>query len=258
VTAAASFLVLFSACADDAENTPATITPGRSPTATTEATQTSTFPLGLQQALVTEVADGDTIRVTIDGQEFRVRYIGIDTPETNDPLRGVECYGPESTVRNKQLVEGKTVGLEADVSNVDEHGRLLRYVWLNGEMVNTTLVREGFAQAVAYPPDTKHQDLLEGAEGEARAARLGVWSDSCAETPAATLPAVSVGAGQCEFSGTDEALIKGNISRDDGERIYHVPGQENYEVTQINEANGERWFCTEAEAVAAGWRRALR
>lgn len=206
---------------------------------------------------MTEVVDGDTIRVEIDGIEYRLRYIGIDTPETMDPRRGVECYGPEATLRNEQLVAGQTVGLEKDISDVDENGRLLRYVWLGGEMVNETLVREGFAEAVAYPPDTKHQGLLNELEVEARSEQVGLWSPACVETATPFRPLVSVGAGQCEYSGTNEAMIKGNINSE-GERVYHVPGQENYAVTQINEAKGEQWFCTEAEAMAAGWRKAMR
>lgn len=259
--AAAGFLLIAAAC-DDGSDTPA---PGNSGeparttliSATTDTTAVSSVPPGLQAARVTQVVDGDTIRVEIDGTEFRLRYIGIDAPETMDPLRGVECYGPQATTRNKQLVEGKTVGLETDVSNVDKNDRLLRYIWLDGEMVNATLVREGFAEAVAYPPDTKHQDSLNELEEEARSAQVGLWGGACPETATAVRPVVSVGAGQCEYSGTDEALIKGNISSAN-ERIYHLPGQENYEVTQVNEAKGERWFCTEAEAVAAGWRKALR
>ena len=77
------------------------------------------------------VVDGDTIDVTVDGVERRVRYIGIDTPETVHPTRGVELYGKDASACNAQLVEGKTVQLEKDVSETDRYGRLMRYVWLS-------------------------------------------------------------------------------------------------------------------------------
>ncbi len=85
--------------------------------------------------------------------------IGIDTPETVHPTRGVEPYGMKGSVRNVQLVEGKTVQLEKDVRESDRYGGLLRYVWLaDGSMVNATLVAEGYAQVATYPPDVKYAD----------------------------------------------------------------------------------------------------
>jgi micrococcal nuclease len=77
---------------------------------------------------VTRVVDGDTIKVEIDGVQYDVRYIGIDTPETVHPSQPVGCFGPEASARNKELVDGKRVGLEKDVSEMDRYGRLLRYV----------------------------------------------------------------------------------------------------------------------------------
>jgi len=127
------------------------------------------------EAQVVNVVDGDTIDVTVDGVERRVRYIGIDTPETVHPTRGEEPYGKESSARNVQLVERKTVYLEKDVSETDQYGRLLRYVWLeDGSMVNATLVAEGYAQVATYPPDVKYADRLLELQGEARAEGRGV------------------------------------------------------------------------------------
>ena len=130
-------------------------------------------------AKVVRVVDGDTIRVEIDGQEYRVRYIGIDAPETNDARQGVQCFGQEATERNRELVEGKTVGLEVDVSETDVFGRLLRYVWVEGEMVNATLVEEGYASASTYPPDVKHAALFASLQAEAREAGRGLWGAAC-------------------------------------------------------------------------------
>jgi micrococcal nuclease len=203
-------------------------------------------------ALVVRVIDGDTIEVEIDGAEYDVRYIGIDTPETVHPQLPVQCLGLEASARNKELVEGQTVGLEKDVSETDQFGRLLRYVWVGGQMVNAMLVQEGYAQVVTYPPDVKYQDLFLGLQEGARAAGAGLWGDVCVTGTGTPTPAV--GGGPCEYSGTTQAVIKGNINSDD-EHIYHVPGQSFYEGTVIDESAGERWFCTESEAIEAGWRK---
>ncbi len=121
-------------------------------------------------ARVIRVIDGDTI--TIEGGH-RVRYIGIDTPETY-PRQ--EAYGIEAWQANRQLVEGKKVRLERDVSETDRYGRLLRYVYIDSVFVNAELVRAGLARAKAYPPDTKYQGYLEELEAEAREAGRGIWA----------------------------------------------------------------------------------
>jgi endonuclease YncB( thermonuclease family) len=90
------------------------------------------------------VIDGDTIDVVINGAEYRVRYIGIDTPENTTSN---EYYGPQATAKNKALVEGKLVILVKDVSETDRYSRLLRYVIVDGLFVNYELVRQGFANA---------------------------------------------------------------------------------------------------------------
>jgi len=120
---------------------------------------------------VTQVIDGDTI--IIEGG-YRVRYIGIDAPETRPGE--LEAFGMEAWQANRQLVEGKVVHLERDVSETDKYGRLLRYVYVNDIFVNAELVRQGLAQAKAYPPDTKYHDYLEKLEQEARLAGRGMWA----------------------------------------------------------------------------------
>jgi len=121
-------------------------------------------------ARVIRVIDGDTI--VIEGN-YRVRYIGIDTPEAYPQ---VEAFGLEAWQVNRALVEGKVVRLEKDVSEVDKYGRLLRYVYVDNIFVNAELVKQGLAYAQAYPPDTKHQDYLETLEQEARQAGSGMWA----------------------------------------------------------------------------------
>ncbi|MFW6074588.1 MAG: thermonuclease family protein [Chloroflexota bacterium] len=135
---------------------------------------------GQTEAEVVRVVDGDTIIVRLDGDEERLRYIGIDAPESSIPDQAPECFGPEAARANEELVGGETVLLEADVSNRDQFGRLLRYVYVDdGDdrfMVNQELVESGYAEAVRYPPDTAYADDLERAEEIARANRAGIWS----------------------------------------------------------------------------------
>ena len=124
--------------------------------------------------LVAEVVDGDTI-VLEDGTT--VRYIGIDTPETVDPRRGVQCFGPEASKANKLLVEGQRVRLVADVEDRDKYGRMLRYVYLaDGTFVNLELVRQGYAPAYTYPPNVAYTEEFRTAAREARAAKRGLWA----------------------------------------------------------------------------------
>jgi endonuclease YncB( thermonuclease family) len=143
----------------------ATLIPLITPTTTVASDPTS------QLARVTQIVDGDTIEVEIDGQHYRLRYIGIDTPEQG------ELFSSEATEANRRLVQGRAVQLEKDVSETDSYGRLLRYVYLeDGTLVNAELVRQGYAQVVTYPPDVKHHDLFLGLQTEARDAGRGLWA----------------------------------------------------------------------------------
>mgnify|MGYP000029325109 CR=1 FL=1 len=131
-------------------------------------------------ATVVSVVDGDTIK--IEGGEI-VRYIGMNTPETVAPGRPVECYGKEASAKNKELMQGKVVELERDISNRDKFGRLLRYVWLDGELINEKLVREGFAQVSTYPPDVKYEARLLEAQRQARSEEKGLWGGCVFPSP---------------------------------------------------------------------------
>ncbi len=165
----------------------ATATPTAQPTPTPEPTF---GPIGqTTEATVVRVTDGDTIVVAYGGQEYKVRYIGMDSPETVDPSSPVQWMGPQATAANAALVEGKTVFLEKDVSEVDRFDRLLRYVWLTDgatwTLVNLELVRQGVAFAKSYPPDTKYDALYSAGESEAKVVALGLWGP----TPAPPTPA---------------------------------------------------------------------
>lgn len=132
----------------------------------------TTSPNSTESATVSRVIDGDTI-VLSDGRQ--VRYIGIDTPETKDPRRPVGCFGEEAYQKNKELVEGKTINLVKDVSETDQFGRLLRYVYVGEIFVNEYLVREGFARISTYPPDVAHQEEFLSAQKQAQENSKGLW-----------------------------------------------------------------------------------
>lgn len=129
-----------------------------------------------QYADVVGIVDGDTIRVRYDGQTYKVRYVGIDTPELERDGEPAEWMGPEARDRNEMLVAGKNVFLEKDVSETDRYGRLLRYVWVGDTMINGELVRQGYAQAITYPPDVKYQTWLRQLQDEAREDGRGLWA----------------------------------------------------------------------------------
>jgi len=133
-------------------------------------------PSSTVEARVTRVVDGDTIDVDIDGVVHRVRYIGIDTPETVHPSEPVECFGKEASDKNSELVDGKIVRLEKDVSETDKYGRLLRYVWVGEIFVNDYLVRYGYAYASTYPPDVKYAGQFAQAQRQAIENNRGLWA----------------------------------------------------------------------------------
>ena len=120
-----------------------------------------------EQALVTSVIDGDTVELA-DGR--RVRYLGIDTPESG------EYYAEEATARNKDLVEGKTVELQRGKRDQDEYGRLLRYVYVDGIFVNAELVAEGYATAYIFNPDDRYSQILVQLEQYAKMRERGLWA----------------------------------------------------------------------------------
>ncbi len=155
----------------------------KQPTLGSEATNSAVAGVEGQTAQVVKIVDGDTITVLIGNQEYTVRYIGINTPETKDPRRPVECFGKEASNKNKELLEGKQVILQKDISETDKFGRLLRYIFLpleDGQIlfVNDYLVREGYATSSSYPPDIKYQERFQVAEKAAQQNQVGLWK-SC-------------------------------------------------------------------------------
>ncbi len=149
--------------------TPATL--AALPATRPPAIASPTAPLaGGVRAEVTYVIDGDTIEVELDGREYRLRYIGVDAPEREEP------FYEEAREFNRDLVEDQTVILVRDVSETDQYGRLLRYVYLeDGTFVNGELITNGLARLVTFPPDVAQTEYLRGLQDEARVAEAGMW-----------------------------------------------------------------------------------
>jgi endonuclease YncB( thermonuclease family) len=224
---------------------------------------------------VTRVLDGDTIEVALSSGPIRVRFGSVDAPEKNQP------WGREARAALTRKLGDREV--ELDVVSQDQYDRLVAVVGLDDENVNAWLVQQGYAWA--YREYTKDKNYCVW-EAEARSAHRGLWAlpaaqrhapwefrsaqrgrtggftDYSNETVAQCIAAmhrkpVPV-AGAASATAASPApthsgcQIKGNISGSG--KIYHLPGSDSYDRTKIDESKGERWFCTEEEARAAGWR----
>jgi len=194
------------------------------------------------------VIDGDTIEI----REVRIRLFGIDAPEgrqlcQDDAGKDWRC-GQQSALALSDKLGQATVSCQE--RDRDRYGRTVAVCHLDGEDIGSWLVQSGWAVAyrkysLDYVPD----------EDQARQQRAGIWAGSVQmpwDWRAAERAPVA------PQTAPDGCVIKGNISSNSGKRIYHVPGQQDYEATRISPDKGERWFCTEEEAVAAGWRKAGR
>jgi micrococcal nuclease len=174
----------------------------------------SALPEG-HDTTVSRITDGDTIVV---GGDVRVRLIGMDTPETQDPRTSVQCFGPEASRHTAELLPpGTAVRLVYDVDRTDRYGRTLAYVYRlsDGLFVNVALVRDGYARIATYPPNVAHVEEIRAAETEAREAGRGLWGgcpaggtvSTTATTAAVVSPApLAGGAGACDPSYPDVCI----------------------------------------------------
>lgn len=143
-------------------------------TNTSESETTTSANTGV----VVSVSDGDTFTVEVGGAKEKVRLIGVDTPETKHPTKGVQCWGPEASDFTKSvLTKGTRVRLVRDIEARDRYGRLLAYVYLADTNVffNLELVRLGFARPYPFEPNTTHESDFAAAAWEARDADRGLW-----------------------------------------------------------------------------------
>ena len=273
--ALSAFIVSFVACTPS-HDASESASPASSSTATSDANLSSQqFP---SEANVVRVIDGVTIEVEHEGERFLVRYLGVSIPASAD-LAEVSEF-------NQFIAHGKTVVLSSEDAGVDFDGAHLRYVFIDGEMVNLKLLNGGWVEVAQFPASFEKFEEFFKAESLARTEGRGIWSveasspvpSSSEATPqissptltpsptqnfvGGTLPArpgsPSGSGGGCEFSGSDTPVIKGNVDRRPGERLYHVPGSLFYSTTVVEPGRGDRWFCTEAEAQALGWKRSKR
>lgn len=148
--------------------------------ATVSPTASATIGPGVACTLaqVVEVVDGDTLHVSIDGSPDTVRLIGVDAPEIHHPTKGREPLGDEAAAYMSGLIGAGTVCLERDLTERDDFGRLLRYVWLpDGRLADEAMLRAGLAQIVTYPPDVKYvESRFLPAQQDAREAGRGIWA----------------------------------------------------------------------------------
>lgn len=129
---------------------------------------------------VTEFADGDTISVNMNGKNERIRFIGVDTPETHDPRKAVQCFGEAASDFTKKLIGSNNVRLESDPINTnrDRYNRLLRYVYLpDNTLVNAEIIRQGYGFAYTSFPFTRSEEFSRY-QIDARVLGRGLWS-SC-------------------------------------------------------------------------------
>lgn len=129
---------------------------------------------------VTKITDGDTIHIDMNGHNETIRFIGINTPETVDPRRPVQCFGKEASARMKELASGQIVRLEYDDSQSvrDAYDRILAYVYLeDGQMLNRKMIAEGYAYEYTYMMPYKYQKEFRDLQTLARTSKRGLWSD---------------------------------------------------------------------------------
>ena len=205
------------------------------------------------------VIDGDTIEVGA----VRIRLFGVDAPESAQScLEGNRRWpcGEQATRALSRQIEGRSVACEE--RDRDRYGRVVAVCRYGGQDVNTRLVRDGWA--IAY---RRYSTAYVDEEASAKAAKRGVWRGEFVppwdwrrgdRLKSASRDRVKATREAPRVSARDRGgcSIKGNISHNSGKRIYHMPGDRDYERTRISTSRGERYFCSEAEARAAGWRRA--
>ena len=156
------------------------------PAAQTDAIKPES-PLSTKTYEVVKVIDGDTLTASMNGKSETLRLIGIDTPETVDPRKPVQCFGKEASDKAKELLTGKKVILEADSTQGerDKYSRLLRYLFLeDGTNYQDYMIRQGYAHEYTYNLPYKYQTQFKQAEDEARLNKRGLWADNARSSQA--------------------------------------------------------------------------
>lgn len=201
-------------------------------------------------ASIVRVVDGDTIKIKLDNsKEETVRLLLVDTPESVHPTKPIQPFAIEASNFVKKLLPvGKDVEIELGTNERDKYGRLLAYLYADEKMVNQLLLEKGYARvAYVFAPNTKYIDEFRDIQEEAQLNEIGIWSIENYAT--------STGFEEKKLTENESPIactnpeIKGNINSK-GEKIYHVPGGQHYEQTKP-----EKLFCTEKDALMAGFRK---
>lgn len=200
---------------------------------------------------IADVVDGDTLGIR--GEQARIRLYGVDAPEGKQTCNDAEgkryLCGSRAADALQELI-GRNGRVTCREEDRDRYGRVVAVCHANGQDINGELIRQGWAVEYGQYSDGRYSDE----EREARQVRRGLWAGTFVKPwdwrRGERLPPDAPG--ETARSAERKCHIKGNISGSG--RIYHVPGSRHYDDTQINEATGERWFCSEDEAKAAGWR----
>jgi endonuclease YncB( thermonuclease family) len=216
---------------------------------------------------IPRIVDGDTIEIS----QVKIRLSGIDAPETDQlclDAKG-EKWACGIAARDELIRHSHGQAWECTTTETDQYRRSLANCFIKGEDVSKWMVRSGWALSFV-----RYSHAYDADEGAARENRAGLWSGSFIAPwdwrhrnratiilGAASVPVnaqtVLLGAVSASEAPSPECVIKGNVNRK-GEHIYHLPGQLNYAQINMAKGFGERWFCTEVEAEAAGWRKAAR
>lgn len=274
---------------EDTKEEPESVVSEEEPSTTTEVEEEKVESIAYEEAKVTRVVDGDTVEVSDGNSTYKLRLIGVNTPETVHPNKDVEFFGKEASDFTKEKLTDATIYLEKDVSDTDRYQRLLRYVWLEKpsnnptedeikeKMFNAILVKEGYAYSSAYAPDIKHQELFDKLQKQAEESNAGLWNqearsefenketeetvvDESQQTGTTNSDGSVIGITSTEevkigkrtfTADTTPNVIKGNANS----MIYHRPGQRDYNRISVNNVVH---FSTAADAEAADYRPAQR
>jgi len=184
--------------------------PSATPATDTSLSATST---AYEWYPVVQVVDGDTVVADIDGKRTTIRLIGLDTPETVDPRKPVQCFGKEASAKAKQILSGSSIRLETDPSQdtYDKYGRTLAFVFLkDGTLFNKYMIAEGYGHEYTYNLPYKYQTEFKAAEKAAREGKKGLWApDVC-------------------MSGAEQR----RPNADDGRTGTHIPSSGTYECAK--------------------------
>jgi len=209
-----------------------------------------------RQHTITKIIDGDTLKIKTGTLKTRkVRLIGINAPEKG------ECFYEEAKNALTEVTQDRQINIEKDISGLDDYGRLLRYVIVinpdpdtDNLPVNYYMIRNGYAFYQSSPPDNRYRDLFITAQRQAQDENLGLWQ-ACDYRENQDEQASQLREQSSQPDNAD-CVIKGNISDAGYGKTYLLPGCDNYERVIIDPRKGEVYFCTEAEAQSAGFRKA--